>query len=70
MRVAAKVVSETLCHSAELTVEHEGATASGRSITQLVLLGASFGTWLIVTASGQDAEILIAITQRILEGGL
>lgn len=59
-RAAAKFVKLAAQFQAEVTVVKDGTAVSGRSIMGLMMLAASPGTDLQLTASGADAEAALA----------
>lgn len=59
-RAAAKFVKLAAQFQAEVTVVKDGTAVSGRSIMGLMMLAASPGTDLELTASGADAEAALA----------
>lgn len=59
-RAAAKFVKLAGQFQAEVTVVKDGTSVSGRSIMGLMMLAASPGTELQLTASGVDAEAALS----------
>ena len=57
-RASAKFVEVVEAHEARATVTRDGMDVSGDSIMGLLMLGASRGTTIDVTTSGDDAEKL------------
>ena len=57
-RASAKFVEVVEAHEARATVTKDGMDVSGDSIMGLLMLGASRGTTIDVTTSGDDAEKL------------
>ncbi len=57
-RASAKFVEVVEAHEARATVTKDGMDVSGDSIMGLLMLGASRGTVIDVTTSGDDAEKL------------
>lgn len=66
-RPAALFVKTASRYDAELLVEKEGNTVSGKSIMGLMTLEASRGSRLRVTAEGPDAEQLLDELQSLIE---
>ncbi len=55
-RASAKFVETVARHSCEVTVTKDGTSVSGRSIMGLMMLGASKGTTIELTAQGAEAD--------------
>ena len=66
-RPAALFVKAASRHNAEVTVEKDGSSVSGKSIMGLMTLQASRGTKLTVTARGVDAEIVLDELTELVE---
>jgi phosphocarrier protein len=70
-RASAKFVTMVARYQSEITVSRDGATVSGRSIMGLMMLGASLGSSIDITAQGPDApeamEALLALVARKFE---
>lgn len=58
-RPAALFVKTTSTFEADVTVEKDGNTVSGKSIMGLMTLQAEYGTILRVTAEGLDADAVL-----------
>ena len=54
-RASAKFVQTVALYDAEVSVEKDGWTVAGSSIMGLMMLGASTGTQIAVSATGPDA---------------
>lgn len=68
-RAAAAVVITLDSFSSQIMVRRGERVANARSILDLLLLGASTGSVIEVTAAGEDEELAIAaITALVLEG--
>lgn len=68
-RAAAAVVITLDAFSSQIMVRRGEKSADARSILDLLLLGASTGSVIEVTAAGDDEELaLAAITALVLEG--
>ncbi len=59
-RAAAKFVKTTDDFEAEVTVSKGGTSVSGRSIMGLMMLAAATGCEIEVTATGNDADAVVA----------
>ena len=66
-RASAKFVDTAARFQSEVTVRKDGHEVSGRSIMGLMLLGASFGTMIDVSAAGADAKEAVAALTRLVE---
>ena len=51
----------------ELTVEKDGASASGTSILDLMMLGAAKGDTITISAEGDGAETAVATLAELVE---
>lgn len=67
-RAAAKFVTCVAQWDAQVTVEKDGASVTGDSIMGLMMLAASKGTEICVTAEGQDAEEAIKALGNLVSG--
>lgn len=65
-RPAALFVKITTRYDADVLVEKDGTTVSGKSIMGLMTLEASCGSKLRVTAMGSDAESLLDELQALI----
>ncbi len=66
-RVAASFVQTLRNFQAEATVGWEGRTVNGRSVIELLTLGAPYGSVLEVQTTGQDAVAALAALTQIVE---
>lgn len=66
-RVAAMWVRSLRNCEAEVTVSWDGRTVNGRSVIELLTLGAPHGSVLEVQISGADAEAALTILRQIVE---
>jgi phosphotransferase system HPr (HPr) family protein len=65
-RAAAKLVSTASAFSSQLKIGHDGRMVDCKSIMSVMMLAASKGTELILTAEGSDEEAAVdAITDLI-----
>lgn len=68
-RAAADMVFTVDSFDSQVVVRWGEKSANARSILELLLLGASSGSVIEVTAAGEDEELAIAaITDLVLEG--
>ncbi|MEZ6126110.1 MAG: HPr family phosphocarrier protein [Planctomycetaceae bacterium] len=54
-------------HSAEVTVHFGGKQANARSAMDLMLLGATFGSELLIEATGEDAQAALDAAAELLQ---
>lgn len=66
-RAAAAIVQALQGFQAEVSVSWAGQTANGRSILDLLTLGAPQGSVLEVWANGPDAEAAVTALTRLVE---
>jgi phosphocarrier protein len=59
-RASAKFVNMATSFDAEVTVTHDGASVSGSSILDLMMLAAGIGESIDISATGPDAEAAVA----------
>ncbi|MCP8895812.1 HPr family phosphocarrier protein [Shinella daejeonensis] len=65
-RASAKFVQTVDTFDAEVTVSKDGMTVGGTSIMGLMMLAASPGCSVLVTASGKQAKEAIAALDRLI----
>ena len=65
-RASAKFVETVARYQSEVTVKKDDTEVSGRSIMGLMMLGASVGTSVELTAVGADAEEVIAALVKLI----
>lgn len=68
-RAAAKLVAAATPFSAEITIAHNQQVANAKSILGLMMLAASQGGELRVSATGADAEAAAAALKALVESG-
>jgi phosphocarrier protein len=66
-RVAASFVQTLRDFQAEATVGWEGRTVNGRSVLELLTLGAPYGSVLEVQTTGEDAVAALAALTQVVE---
>lgn len=66
-RAAAKFVTVANEYDAKISVERNGQTVAGRSIMGLMMLAASIGTDIVVSAEGPDAAAALDAVQTLVE---
>jgi len=66
-RPAALFVKIASRYDADVQVEKDGSSVSGKSIMGLMTLEASCGTSLTITAEGPDAEIVLDELQELMD---
>jgi phosphocarrier protein HPr len=65
-RASAKFVQVAAGFQADITVEKDGTTVGGTSIMGLMMLAASPGCTILVTASGPDAQKAISALSELV----
>jgi len=65
VRPCSAIVNTVSRHNAEVTVQRNGHTASAASILDLMSLGATQGTELVLSAKGPDAEEALNALARL-----
>lgn len=68
-RAAAKFVNTAGEFSAAIGVTRNGQTVSGNSIMGLMMLAASPGTEIDISAEGSDADAALAALKALVEAG-
>ena len=68
-RAAAKFVKCATGFNAEVRVSKDGQTVSGSSIMGLMMLAASKGTTIDVSASGQEGDAALEALVALVESG-
>lgn len=66
-RASAKFVQTVSGYDAEVTVEKDGNKVGGTSIMGLMMLAASPGCCIRVTASGRDATVVMDALAELIE---
>jgi phosphocarrier protein HPr len=66
-RAAARFVKLAEQFEAEVWVERDGQSVSGRSIMGLMMLAAGPGSPILLSAKGRDAQAAIAALARLVE---
>lgn len=68
-RPSGALVAVALDHEADLRIRCSGREVNGRSILEVIALGATCGAELELVADGPDAEALLAALATLVEGG-
>ena len=68
-RAAAKFVHTATRYTAHIRVSREGRTMDGKSIMGILLLAASAGSTVVITADGADEADAVDALCRLVEGG-
>jgi phosphocarrier protein HPr len=68
-RAAARFVQAANRFRSRIQVTRDARTMDGKSILGILLLAASHGTRLMVTAEGDDEEEAVEALSRLVEGG-
>ncbi|MCC2687953.1 MAG: HPr family phosphocarrier protein [Rhizobiaceae bacterium] len=67
-RASAKFVQVAAAHQASVEVEKDGTSVGGTSIMGLMMLAASPGCSIRVTASGPEAEQVMSAIEELIAG--
>ena len=67
MRPAMQFVDVASQYSASISVSNEETSADGKSIMQMSVLAATYGTRLKIKAKGQDASEAVKVLQELVE---
>jgi phosphocarrier protein len=68
-RAAARFVHAANGFRSKISVSRDGRTMDGKSILGILLLAASQGTWLEVTAEGEDEVAAMEALVRLVSSG-
>lgn len=68
-RASAKLVKLVETFDAQVTVTRDGQSVGGTSIMGLMMLAASPGCCIRVSASGREADVALAAIAELVEGG-
>ena len=68
-RAAAKFVHTATRFTSQIRVSRNGKTMDGKSIMGILLLAASAGSTVIITADGADEADAVEALCRLIEGG-
>ena len=68
-RAAARFVHTANRFRARITVAHDGRSMDGKSILGILLLAASQGTRLMVSADGEDEAPAVEALAALIDGG-
>jgi phosphocarrier protein HPr len=68
-RPAMCFVDEAAKFSSEISVSREDQTVDGKSIMMMMLLAATQGTSLTITAEGSDSQAAIAALKKLVDEG-
>jgi phosphocarrier protein len=53
--------------NSKISVEKDGVAVDGKSIMEVMMLGAAQGASIIVRAKGEDADLALAALERLIE---
>jgi len=67
-RASAKFVTLASSQPCEVTVRKDGSSVTGTSIMGLMMLGAAMGDTIVISATGHDAEAVVATMCELVEG--
>ncbi|WP_369602572.1 HPr family phosphocarrier protein [Hahella sp. SMD15-11] len=65
-RAAAKLVGTASRFGCDIRLTKDGMTVDAKSIMSVMMLAASKGTWIEITAEGEDAEDAIAALRELI----
>ena len=68
-RAAAQLVQTANRFGAEITVEKEGMTVSGKSIMGILMLAAPQGSQIVIGADGDDEEQALTTLGQLIDNG-
>jgi phosphocarrier protein HPr len=68
-RAAAKFVQVATRFESQVRVSRDDKAMDGKSIMGILLLAAARGTWLTISADGQDEQAAIEALCRLVESG-
>ena len=68
-RAAAQLVQAANRFGAEITVEKEGMTVSGKSIMGILMLAAPQGSQIVIGADGDDEEQALTTLGQLIDNG-
>ena len=68
-RAAAKFVHTATRYSSQIRISRAGRTMDGKSIMGVLLLAASAGSTVVITADGADEVDAVDALCRLVEGG-
>jgi phosphocarrier protein HPr len=68
-RAAAKFVHTAARFASQVRISRDGRTMDGKSIMGILLLAASAGTTIVITADGADEADAVEALCRLVEGG-
>ena len=66
LRPAMEFVDAASRFECEITVSNEETTVDGKSIMQMTMLAATFGTRLKIRAKGCDAQKAVAVLEKLV----
>lgn len=68
-RAAAQLVQTANRFGAEITVEKEGMTVSGKSIMGILMLAAPQGSQIVIGVDGDDEEQALTTLGQLIDNG-
>ena len=66
-RPAAILVQEASKYSSSIELEFDGMKVNGKSIMGVMMLAAAYGTEIILTANGEDADAAISALKALFD---
>jgi phosphocarrier protein len=67
-RAAAKLVTLASSFSSEIDISRNGQSVNGKSIMGVMMLAASRGTSIVITASGHDEDEAATSLEELVQG--
>lgn len=65
-RAAAKLVNTATSFSSDITIKKDSQSANGKSIMAVMMLAASCGTPLTISADGQDEQDALKAIEQLI----
>ncbi len=69
LRLAGELVKAANLFSSEIMISKDSEKANAKSILGVASLGAEYGTELVITAEGEDAEEAVSYLVELIESG-
>lgn len=67
-RAAAKLVSCASGFASRIEVERNGQRVNAKSIMGVMMLAASQGSWILIDATGEDADDALSALEELIGG--
>jgi len=69
-RPATTFVKEAMKYRSKISIEYDGRKVDGKSILQVLSLGISCGSLIVISADGEDEHLAIDSLLKMIETGL